>query len=509
MSDPTLGTAPEARAATGWGVWLGVITGALGWLLVATALLRGGDYLALVVRLAFVMPLAAVGTLTAVASAGLGRRSSVGPVVWLAAIAAFGAVWNVLVYWVHFGGETWGLLVPLAKPTGFDFLYGLYRPAQEWSTAQSGWPPLTLVLGKPFALLPFGTAHAVQVVIICALAVASVALGAVLAARAAGAPGGLALTSPRVLPLALVGGLWLFTSAGFMYQVERANLDFYALFFMLLAVWLMLGRRSPWWPALALAVATDLKVYPGVLFALLFWRYRLRALLPALVCGVALLLVVGPGAVADSVHGRLAWEAYREAYWWGNHSAAALGTVLHDTTAWAPSWLNWPLIVVPILLWLATLALLVRRGWSDRSAVLATAACFPVMSVVPGTSHDYKLVICVVPLMVLVALLALLWRRGALAWASLFLGVAWAMVQLSRASLVIAPSFQNSKYFMIVLLQAVLLAVVVMTDNGTAVAVATGETTAVRPPSTPALGMPDGPDVTNVAPPDAAEEETT
>jgi hypothetical protein len=62
-------------------VWLGVIIGALGWLLTAVAVARGGGYLELVQRLAYVLPLAAVGTVTTLASAGVGRNARLGPVV--------------------------------------------------------------------------------------------------------------------------------------------------------------------------------------------------------------------------------------------------------------------------------------------------------------------------------------------------------------------------------------------------------------------------------------------
>ena len=243
--------APGGRGrAAEWGVWLGVIAGALGLLLSAAVLVRGGGYLVVVPRLAYVLPLAVVGTVTALASGGVGRREGVGPVPWTGVVVAFGVVWNFLVYWLHFGGGTWGLLVPLAKPTGFDFLNGLYRPAHEFSTATSGWPPLTLILGKPFTLLPLATAHVVQLVILTALAVVCVVLSAVLAVRALPATGGDAAPRAGATALALVFGLWLLTSSGFMYEIERANIDFYVLFFaLLLAVWLTLRL-----PALALVV---------------------------------------------------------------------------------------------------------------------------------------------------------------------------------------------------------------------------------------------------------------
>ena len=130
--------------------------------------------------------------------------------------------------------------------------------------------------------------------------------------------------------------------------------------------------------------------------------------------------------------------------------------MLHQVSGW-PAWSYLPLLVVPLLIWVATMWLLVRRGWGDRTAVLAAAACVPVMSVVPSISHDYKLVLYVFPLAVLVGFVAIMARRDLLSWSLVFGLTAWAMLELSRSSLVTAPAFLNSKYAMIVLVQALLL----------------------------------------------------
>ncbi len=467
-------TSQRARTSGGWvqaGVWLGAAVGALGWVLSAVVLARGGGYLVVVPHLAVVLPLAVTGTVTALASSGVGRPAAT-PVLWLIVIAAAGAAWNFFVYWFRFGNATWGLLIPLAKPTGIDFRDGLYEPARAFTTISSGWPPFTLILGKPFTLLGFSAAHAVEVALLVVAAAVAVVLSAVLAARVArpdrvgDEPGG---DSGHLgqLQLGLVAGLWLATSAGFMYEMERGNIDLFALAFSLLAVWLMLRPRlSAWWPALALAVAINLKLYPGVLLALLLWRYRWKAIVPALVTNVVLLLVAGPGNLMNTINGQAAVESASKPYWWGNHSAASMSVVLRQLSASWPSWIYWLLLVVPLLLWLATMVLLVRRGWSERRAVLAAAVCVPVMSVVPAISHDYKLVVYVLPLAVLAAALATMRGRGTLVWALLFGLLSWAMIQLARSSMVIAPSLQNSKYLMIVLVQVLLLIVVLMTENG-------------------------------------------
>jgi len=452
------------------GAWLGVLVGAVGWLLTALVLARGGGYLVVVPHLWFVLPLAVVGTVTALAAFGVGR-TSLNAVLWLAVVVAAGVACNFLVYWFRFGNATWGLLLPLAKPTGIDFRDGLYDPAAAFTTAHSGWPPLTLLLGRPFTLLSFNAGYHIQVGILVALALAAAVLSAKLAMKAACDPD-LSGQGRRIdaTQLSLILGFWLLTSYGFMYEVERGNIDLYALVFALLSVWLMLRLpRSAWWPAILLAVAINLKFYPGVLLVILFWRYRWRAVLPVFVANAALLLIAGPGNVRSTVTGLTAIQSTQRSLWWGNHSAAALANVLRDVTGWAPSWIYVPLLLVPLALWALTLLLLVRRGWSDRRAVLAAAACVPVMGVVPAISHDYKLVLYVFPLAVLAAVIATMSRRDLAVWSVLFGLLAMAMMLLSRSSLLIAPSLFASKYALLVLLQLLLLYVVWQTEQGAAV----------------------------------------
>jgi len=276
--------------------------------------------------------------------------------------------------------------------------------------------------------------------------------------------------------LALVLGFWLMTSYGFMYEVERGNIDLYALFFALLSVWLMLRLpRSAWWPAIVLAVAINLKLYPGVLLVILFWRYRWRAVAPVLVVNGLLLLVAGPGNIRNTVTALWANQSSTRALWWGNHSAAAMARVLHIVTTWAPSWIYVPLLLIPLALWVVTMFLLMRRGWNDRAAVLAAAACVPVMGVATAISHDYKLVWYVFPLAVLAAVVATMPRRDSLRWTLLFGLLALAMMFLSRSSLVIAPALVASKYALLVLLQFLLLYVVWQTEEGAAEPTHAGE----------------------------------
>jgi hypothetical protein len=429
-------------------------------------LARGGGYYVVVPRLAFIVPLAVVGVVTALAAMDVGR-TSVNAVMWLGVIALAGLGWNFLVYAFKFDNAVWGLLLPLAHPTGIDFRDGLYDPARAFSTARSGWPPLTLFLGRPFTWVSFSTGYVIQVCLLVALAVAAAVLSAKLAMRAAflsyGSGRGRKVDAPL---LALVMGFWLMTSYGFMYEIERGNIDLYALALSLLAVWLMLrSPRSAWLPAVVLAAAIGLKLYPAILLVMLFWRYRWRALLPAVVTTLAVLLIAGPADLRHSAAALTSIQVNVHAEWWGQDSATAMAHVLRNKTSWAPSWILYPLLVVPLGLWASTMVVLVRRGWNDHGAVLAAAACVPLMAVVPAVSNDYRLVLCVFPLVVLAAVVATMKREPGATWAVLFGALAFLMMSLARSTMLVAPSLQASKYTLLVVLQSVLLVVVGLTGD--------------------------------------------
>ncbi len=472
-------SAGSGSAIRGRGAWIGLLLGGLSLVEATLVLARGGGYFDVVPRLAIVLPLAVVGAVSALAALGVGERLNA--IAWLGVVVLAGIGWNVCTYSIKFGRGAWGILIPLAHPHGIDFRDGLYNPARAFTTVHSGWPPLTLYLGRPFTLLGFSTAYAVQVGILVALAVAATVLSVKLALRAVGHDGaapagergtpdasGRADTAPPPAPraaidprlLGLIMGLWLLTSYGFMYGIERGNIDLYALFFSLLCVWSVVrGARSAWVPAAFLAVAVGLKLYPAVLVVVLLWRYRWRALLPLALTTLVALLVAGPANLVHSFTTLQALSTSRTAQWWGQDSATAMTHVLHDHTTWAPSWIFYPLIGVPLALWAATLLALVRRGWSERGAVLASAACVPLMAIVPPVSNDYKLVLCVFPLAVLAATVASLRREPPIAWIVAFGALSFAMTFLARSTLLVAPSLQGSKYTLLVLLQVLLLVV--------------------------------------------------
>ena len=178
--------------------------------------------------------------------------------------------------------------------------------------------------------------------------------------------------------------------------------------------------------------------------------------MPLLVTHLALLLSAGPGNVWRFLVRRAELEASTSSRGWVNHSAWSLAHTLHEVASW-PSSLGLVFFAASCALWIATLVVVMRRGWSAHRAVVVSAACIPVMCTFPSISIDYRLVLLVFPLSVLAAATAAMRHDAGPLWALLFMAVGFEFLLLSRSSRVVAPSLQGSKFALILGLQVLLL----------------------------------------------------
>jgi hypothetical protein len=437
---------------------------------------HGGPAAEMIAHLAFVFPVGAVCVMTALAVLGVGRIFAK-PMLFLWATVVAGVIGNLVIPFLALRSHAFYTMIPWVGPAGADFRDGLYNPAAVFSTAKSAWPPLTLVLGRPFTLLGRSSGYIAQVVLLGIMGIASAALSASIAMRAARGSSpqthGVGRSARRMFFLL---AFWLVTSYGFMLELERGQMNLYATFFLLASVWCLLqSPKSAWLPAIFLAAAINVKIYPAILLILIFWRYRWRGILPVAVSNVALLLIAGPvNAWHFLVNLRTLESANKIWQWPVNASANNYAIYLRQAFGWLPTWTNHALLAVPIALWAVTAVILIRRGWSHRGAVILAAASVPLMITVPTVSHDYKLPMMVFPLAVLASLVtapATAKRdspvlRGAL-WGLLSLE----MVLLSAATLLFIPGgehgFLGNKYPLLVLLQLLLLGVaLVLGRNG-------------------------------------------
>lgn len=426
----------------------------------ATATYGGGGAGLLIARLGLVLPMLVVCVMTALVAFRVAQLSVSSRRFWWATFVA-GAIGTLAIPFLAMGKSVWSEMILPGGPPGLDFRVGLYDPAVAFSSASSAWPPLTLIFGRPFTLLSPDSGYAVYTALVVVLGVAASALCADLGMRSARGPGAEA-GERRACSLGLFSllGFWLFTSYGFLFEAERGNMNVIALFFALLSVWWLLRfPASIWVPAIFLAIAIGLKIYPGILLVLLFWRHRWRAALPVVVANAALLLVTGPHNLWLFLENNINMQS-EPSLWVGNHSAVSFAHCVHAGLSWFPVSTKYLFIAIPIVLWAVTAVCLLRQGWSQRGAVLLAAASVPLMNVLTPVSHDYKLVLLVFPLAVFVALVMSGASLGSPALRTALGGlVAFTAVALHGSTTLWAYS---NKYPLIVLVQVLLLVVVML-----------------------------------------------
>ena len=440
--------------------WVGVALAAIAVLMAVALVLLHRSY---PMHLEVLGLLASVGVIIALAATGIGSSSS-GRIALLGAAVAVAALGNIVVPFVLAGRADLSILVPVLHPTGRDFLEGLYQPGLAFSTARSIWPPFTVVVGWLFARMPEHSAYSVELAVLTLCAAGSAALSADLAMAATALQWGQRKESAQkgLLIFALMLA-WTVTSYGFIFALERGNIDLIALFFSLLGVWLIVRHpRLMWLSAFSLAVAVNLKLYPLILLGILFWRYRWRAVLPAVVSTVVLFSAAGLTNARFSVQNLIGGGGAGPYLWVGNQSAASYASILHDAFGLDPVWTGWLLLLATMGIWAWTMVVLVRRGFSASRAVLAAAAAVPVMGILPSTSHDYKLVLLVLPLAVLVAVVAKAEFRSSISTTALLGLTTLALVVSARSTLLMAPQVVANKLPILFVIQGLILAVVLL-----------------------------------------------
>jgi hypothetical protein len=437
-------------------------------------LLHGSNIGAMIAHLSFVFPVMVVCAMTALAVLGVDRFSSK-PMLFLWATVVVEVLGCLLIPFLALRSHAFYAMIPSVGPAGADFRTGVYDPAAAFSAATSAWPPLTLVLGLPFTLFSRSSGYIVQVIVLIILGLATAVLSASIAIGAASSSS-LEIRSrgrsTRRMVLLLV--FWLLTSYGFLYELERGQMNVYAIFFSVLSIWFLLRHpKSAWLPAFFLAAAINVKIYPAVLLVLVFWRHRWRALLPVVVSNAVLLLIAGPKNAWYFLSNLRHLQAATGIWHWPvNASATNFALYLRQAFGWLPTWTNHALLAVPIVLWAATAVILIRRGWSQRGGVLLAAASVPLMETVPTVSHDYKLPMMVFPLAVLASILIVpaTATRFSSGLRSALMGLlALEIVFLSTPSLLCVPAkehgYLGNKYPFLLLLQLLVLGVALLLER--------------------------------------------
>jgi len=360
-------------------------------------------------------------------------------------------------------------LLPYIQPIGDDFREGYFYPAKvllqgksQYVDYNSIYPPFSTLLAVPFRLFPVGTAYLVLVVLLFTLNIVCVLFLLFTTARHSPFHTSASCSRQHIL-LAGLAPLWVImalTGYGFLFSVERGNLDILAFLFCILGLVLLLRPGSgPWLPALFFAMGTHMKIYPAILFVLVVWRFRWRSVLPVFLVNLGLFFITGYQR-AFQYAGVILKYSTNPFVFITNHSAFSFGTLVNGFLEprfgiALPTWL-W--LLLPGLVWLAGFCLAWKRGWCPFNALWLFLLSVPLMNLVPSVSHDYKLVILTPVLAVLSFIIIASWDKSG-SWGDfLRLGILAVLAYfLSRSFTQIPLSFLGNKYPFIFLLEVFIL----------------------------------------------------
>lgn len=367
---------------------------------------------------------------------------------------------------------------PTYPPAGNDFRVGYYRPAFYLveshftsigpnGTYPSNYPPLVALTSLPYALFSMTTAYAIHVVILILTNLACLLIAVLMVKHFVLDNLGLNdfLVNAILIGLFFLTAIYIFSSYFFLYSMERGNTDIFALFYCMLAVWVLIKRpNNIWLQVILLSVAVHFKIYPIVLFPLLLFKHGKKLILPAILVNVVFLLCLGPNMAwafiqsmtsgGEGVGIGNAWSNV------GNHASYSFtmgidktgGKYLSGTffVIWAITFL------VPLLIWGITAIAIVLKKFTFPNAVLFFMVSVPLMSLLPTVSMDYKLVIFGA---VIILLLGLIFKQflQKFTWFDLIQIVLLIIVLLmmSRSYAFIAKDlvFIRNKYIWVLLLE--------------------------------------------------------
>lgn len=319
----------------------------------------------------------------------------------------------------HIDTQTWTYtdqeVFPYYPPVGNDFRVGYYWPAEYLVSTHfsaigpndsypSNYPPLVALTSLPYALFESMTAYQIHVVLLILANLACLWMALQMVKQFILDKIGLSSFLVKAISgiLFFLTAVYLFSSYFFAYSMERGNTDIFAMFYCLLAMWVLIKRpNNVWLQVILLSIAVHFKIYPIVLFALLLFRHGKRLILPALAVNVGFLFVLGPkialaffrsfSSGGEGVGIGNAWSNV------GNHASYSFtmgldpsgGEYLSETffIIWAITFL------VPLLIWGISAIALVMKKYSKPNAVYFFMVSVPLMNLLPTVSMDYKLVI--------------------------------------------------------------------------------------------------------------------
>ena len=331
------------------------------------------------------------------------------------------ALINILAPHAFSVGDTWKYepTVPVGTPKGDDFKgfveasKTIFSGKNPFGVKQYVSPPFTAIVFFPLTLFSVETAYGIQFACLLAFNIGSIVLLASLARRALLADGEIAGADADAIirPIFFTVVILQIYGYPFEFALERGNYDTFALISILLGLKFTLGSRwSLWLPVICFSIAAHLKVYPAIFLLVPLWQHRWRAVVPCIVVNFVMLFSFGFTRAIEFLTA-LHHEAMNPYIWHGNSSATCFIKQLLEPQlrGYLSTSLVHPVAIliaigIPLGLWLHGTIRLMRAGFGIWPVLLWAGLTTPIMCIVPSISHDYKLVIIVLP-----AFICLVW----------------------------------------------------------------------------------------------------
>ena len=306
--------------------------------------------------------------------------------------------------------------IPAEHPGGFDYRY-VYRQStalknsiNDYLQVRYIYPPLTAVINLPLSLLKEDLAYKTFTYILAALFFLSiyVALKENLSHM-------LSTEKNTILFLAIIIFSMAYNTYPVMFAIERGNCDIIAALFSIVSLYAV-TRNKMVLSIVFLTIAINYKLYPLILFAIILSRFGWKTIPLIIFSNMLALLALGYPGLRYFVHQLFFLHPFSMTIWEGNHSLYSFFNQL--TAIINPIYLTpafyfilCMLISIFTLIWI----LHVTRGKTEEGSLqnpLSTFSdteigligmAFQLMALLPPVSHDYKLVILIVPYILLIS----------------------------------------------------------------------------------------------------------
>jgi hypothetical protein len=316
-------------------------------------------------------------------------------------------VWTAIIYFfngilpcINWRKMEWqsARVVPTEAMAGMDFRVGLYNPAKAILEGTGNhltvYPPIVTVFALPFTYFTLWRAYVIFLTLLYIANIAAILGANLLAGTISG--------KDRHLSWEIAGMIVMYTltSYGLFFGLKNGNYDVFASFFAVFGmIFLVRLPEKIWLSTLFLSLAAHLKVYPGILLAILIWKYGLKSLIPLLAVNIGLFLSLGFERMM---------EFFAQLGPYISHpfitvkSSSAISFAEHlilQGVSLDKNLLMSIFIAIPLLIWLSSAIYLYQKGFSNLGMLWYFVVSFAPMFALPAVSHDYKLVILSVPLL--------------------------------------------------------------------------------------------------------------